>query len=194
MLYPLVTRDIHYKLTLNNLFNSSSLRVFSVFKSFSSSGNPHNWIVLCYNTATVIVNWATIPFGLLNTGYPFNNSCFPHSCTANLAVISSSNYLNEKHKEGYLSITSAMKALPCFVFNWYWWSNALLYTVVLTSVYHNLVESIYLFSLSISSSDDHIQHKHIIHLDFLIVNLLFCCLSIDDHFVSIDEVSLHLMA
>lgn len=60
-------------------------------------------MVLFARTATVIVNYATILFGLIKIGYGFNNSCFAHSYTANLAVISSSKALNEKHKDGYFS-------------------------------------------------------------------------------------------
>jgi len=57
--------------------------------------------------AIVYLKWAIIsPYFSIKTGYGLSKSCFKHSLTPNFVDISSSNYLNEKHNDGYFSIIS----------------------------------------------------------------------------------------
>jgi len=87
---------------------------------------------------TVYLKWATnSPDFSVKTGYGCNKSCFVHSDTANLALVSSSNYLNEKAKVGYFSVISEKTYLAAFNLKLYAFSIALLYTVVLNSVSFN---------------------------------------------------------
>lgn len=94
--------------TLRILSTPSSSTFLVVGHLSSWTGRPVTATVLVLRMAAVTVNWATISFGAISTGYAFSKSCLEHSLSVHqgqywmaiLAVISSSKCRRLKHSAG----------------------------------------------------------------------------------------------